>query len=394
MNNDDTREFAHEPEVRLDDSTKTDLHQTMTADIEQAAGIGRQPLVDNYKALIQERAIYYPVAYTFENELGRGRQGSVFVGLRQGARGCLTRHAIKVFDPGIYSNAKKYWTDMGRVASQVSTLHRLRSPNLVAMDSYDEVNGIGYVQMEVINGLDLRQVLRGTYHQGVKSLCTDSEWREITTGIFRPLDTGGHAIQPGIAIYIMRMILKGLETLHEAGFIHSDIKPANVMIDRFGYVKLIDYGRAARPREKSTILFGSPLYMAPEVHRRDQISERADLYSTGMVGLELMAGRPVVDHGDFSEPELLKMKEVLPTQIESFLPPSVRENAYLVGVMRRMLDPQPLSRHEDAVSAESGSHGLRTVHTQLTKIGQDADYTRLMGLYMAKAILVREASFV
>lgn len=378
----------------MDNSTMTGLDQTGSTGAESVTGIGRQPLIDNYMSLIQERAIYYPVAYTFERELGRGRQGSVFVGLRQGARGCVTRHAIKVFDPGIYSNAKKYWTDMGRIASQVSTLHRLRSPNLVAMESYDEVNGIGYVQMEVINGLDLRQVLRGVYHQGVKALCTEDEWRDIHKGIFRSSEQGGLAIQPGVAIYIMRMVLKGLETLHEAGFIHSDVKPSNVMVDRFGYVKLIDYGRAARPRERSTILFGSPLYMAPEVHRRDPISERADLYSTGMVGLELMAGRPVVDPTDLQEADLLSIKESLPGQVETFLPPSVRENAYLVEVMRRMLDPDPANRHEDAVAAESGDQGLRTVHTQLTKIGQDADYARLMGFYMAKAVAVREAALV
>ena len=64
-------------------------------------GAGSRQLAANYRAILAARAIHYPVAYRFPRELGRGRQGIVFLGLRQGARGCVTRHAIKLFDPSI-----------------------------------------------------------------------------------------------------------------------------------------------------------------------------------------------------------------------------------------------------------------------------------------------------
>src|SRR5512136_1295824 len=113
----------------------------------EPAGMTRHHLIDNYATIIGARAIYYPVAYQLTGELGRGRQGIVFLGLRQGARGCITQHAIKLFDPGIYRTPEEYWTDMGRLASQISRLQSLQSPNLVPRHSYDETYGIGYSLM-------------------------------------------------------------------------------------------------------------------------------------------------------------------------------------------------------------------------------------------------------
>ena len=136
------------------------------------SGKGMGQLVANFNAIVEERAIYYPVAYRFLRELGRGRQGIVYLGLRQGARGSVTRHAIKVFDPGIYANAKKYWTDMGRIAAQTSKLQTVKNPNLVAPDIYEEYNGIGYVQMERVDGVGLRYLLDGKHLERVKARST------------------------------------------------------------------------------------------------------------------------------------------------------------------------------------------------------------------------------
>ena len=88
---------------------------------------------------------------------------AVFQGLRQGARGCVTRHAIKVFVPTIYPNAKKYWTDMGRIAAQTTKMQQITSPHLVAPDIYEEDNGIGYIQMEMIDGVGLRYLMDGRH---------------------------------------------------------------------------------------------------------------------------------------------------------------------------------------------------------------------------------------
>ena len=349
-------------------------------------------LIDNYHAVIREQAIYYPVCYRFDRLLGEGHQGKVYVGLRQGARGCTTRHAIKIFDPAVYHTTQQYWTDMGRVASQLSTLQTLRSPNLVSMDTYDEVNGIGYLQMEVINGADLREICAGSFFHEVSELFEPESWSEVSRAIFHEEPGRPRMIQPGIAVYIMRMILKGLENLHEAGFLHSDIKPSNVMIDRFGHVKIIDYGRAVKPREKVSLLLGSPLYMAPEIHMREPGIEQSDLYSVGLVGLEMMRGEPLVDASKMSESDLLAYKLALPGRLESLLPAHVRDNRDLVQVLQRFIHPDPRQRFPDARSAETEDEGLRRVHQQLVQTGQDADYARLMGDYLSRLSLAREAS--
>jgi len=349
----------------------------------ESLGKGSSQLVANYQAILNARAIYYPVAYRFLRELGRGRQGVVFLGLRQGARGCVTRHAIKIFDPGIYPSAKKYWTDMGRIAAQTSKLQLVSSPNLVAPDIYEESNGIGYLQMEVVDGVSLRYLLDGKHLNEVRSRCTPEEWARFTDVMFR-VEGDKVSIQPGVALYIMRQALRGLETLHEMGFVHSDIKPANIMIDRLGYVKLIDYGRAVRLNERVSLLMGTPLYMPPEMHRREASMAQGDLYSVGLVGLEMLRGTPLAPPTLLNENDLLNLKNALPDQLADVLPDHVRQNAQFVELLKRFLDPDPRRRYSNAEDAEVGKQGLVLVHKQLARLGKDTEYGRELENYLAK----------
>ncbi|OGV43308.1 MAG: hypothetical protein A2X46_06635 [Lentisphaerae bacterium GWF2_57_35] len=352
------------------------------------AGLGRgsRQLVANYQAIIKARAIFYPVAYRFLKELGRGRQGVVFLGLRQGARGCVTRHAIKLFDPSIYPSAKKYWTDMGRIAAQSSKLQLVKNPSLVAPDIYEESNGIGYIQMEMIDGISLRDMLNGTHLEQVKHSSTPEEWARFTDVIFR-IEKGRIRIQPGVALYIMRQVLRGLETLHEMGFIHSDIKPANIMIDRLGYVKLVDYGRAVTINEKVSILMGTPAYMAPEMHQRGAHLIQSDFYSLGLVGLEMLRGEPLLFSKDkITEADLISYKNQLPGRLPSILPDHVRQNAQFVILLQRFLEVEPEKRYSSAEEAEVGSQGLLLVHKQLAQLGKDTEYGRELENYISKVM--------
>ncbi|MBU0678522.1 MAG: serine/threonine protein kinase [Verrucomicrobia bacterium] len=348
-------------------------------------GPAMHQLVENFHAIIRDRGIYYPVAYRFLREMGRGRQGRVFLGLRQGARGCITRHAIKIFDPSIYPSTEKYWTDMGRIASQTSIMQTLKSPNLVSRDIYDEANGIGYLQMEAIDGIDLRALINGYHLEVVKGRSSKREWSRFTDVIFR-LDNGNVSIQPGIALYVMRQVLRGLETLHETGFVHSDIKPGNIMIDPLGYIKIIDFGRAVRPHEHMTFLFGSPVYMAPETHRRRPSLIQSDLYSIGLVGLEMLLGKPLMGMERNSEEDLLNFKLSLPDRLPDLLPAHVLKNAELVEVLRRFVEPDPSKRYASAEDAEVGDESLLTVHKQLAKVGKDAEYGRELQHYVEKIL--------
>jgi len=377
----------HSQSTRLDNVTRetTAPEPSMSDPGRATSGKGLAQLVANYRAIIQARAIYYPVAYRFIKELGRGRQGVVFLGLRQGARGSITRHAIKVFDPGIYPNAKKYWTDMGRIAAQTSKLQTLKSPNLVAPDIYEEYNGIGYVQMERVDGVGLRYLLDGTHVGRAKKTSTAKEWGQFTDVVFR-LEGGRLGIQPGIAIYIMRRVLRALESLHDLGFVHCDVKPSNIMIDRLGYVKLIDYGRANVVNEKLSFLLGTPLFMPPEMHRREMAAVQSDIYAVGLVGLEMLRGEPLMKGTGITEADLLNFKMSLCDRLPQLLPEHVSRNAEFVQVMRRFLDPDPKRRFQSAQEAESGAGGLILVHKQLALLGKDTEYGRELENYLSKLV--------
>ncbi len=360
----------------------TGLTAVETAPAPTAPDPDLRRLVENYHELIRERGVRYPVPYQFSRELGKGRQGIVYLALRHGARGCLTRHAVKLHDPGIYSSAEKYWIDMGRLASQVSKLQPVHSDNLVMRETYDETNGIGYLQMAVIDGIDLQFLLGGTHLAIARSQSTDEEWAHFMATLFR-LEDGRFMLQPGVALYILRRVLMGLMVLHESGFLHADIKPSNIMIDRMGSVKLVDFGRAVEVGEPISILLGSPLYMAPETHRLEPSLVQSDLFSTGLVGLEMLRGETMRDCVDMTDAELLEFKLTLVERVEDMLPEHIRRSKRLVKVLKRFLHPQPGNRYPSARDAEESYYRLRGIYREMG-LDADAEYDRELLRYLEK----------
>ena len=367
----------------------TEMTTQLVGDSEQSpmertpkiVGMGRGQLTDNFRSILEVNAIYYPVAYRFDRRIGEGQQGVVYQAQRQGSRGCITKHAVKIFNPGVYSTVKKYWTDMGRIAAQVSRLQSSRSPQLVDCDIYEETNGIGYIQMELVDGMNLREFLNSRHLDIAQTQSSPREWTQFMKVLFN-FHENRLCIQPGVAVYIMRQILSGLETLHSARYLHCDVKPLNTMIDPLGYVKIIDFGRANFINERTTFLLGTPAYMAPEVHDRKQTSIQSDLYSVGLVGLELLRGKPVVELSRVNEAELIRAKYELPERLPSLVPPYVQRNDQLMGILARLLDPDPARRFPDARSAETTSEGLGLVHRQLTRLDIDSDYRRDLATYL------------
>lgn len=338
-------------------------------------------LISNYDSIIRAGALYYPVAYQFVRELGRGRQGRVFLAQRQGGRGCITEHAIKIFDPRLYRSTEEYWTDMGRIASQISRMQRVQSPNLVSRHIYEETFGIGYIEMEAIDGMDLRRFLTPDHLDLAHKNCPPKDWHKRIGSIFR-IEKDKVSLQPGIVVYILRGVLRGLECMNELNFIHSDIKPGNIMIDRHGNVNVVDFGRAVIVGEKLTFLLGSPMYMAPEVHRRETSGVEADLYSLGLVALEMLRGRRLMEGDNLTEGDLVAAKMNLSKRLTDMLPRHVTVNADLVSILKRFIEPDPTKRYRSAKDAEVGELGLKVVDKQLVKAGLDAEYSRDLSDYL------------
>lgn len=342
-------------------------------------------LTSNYRAILNNRSIPYPVAYHFIKELGHGRQGIVFLVTRQGARGCFTHHAIKLFDPRIYSSRAAYWTDMGRIAGQVSVLQPINNSNIVTTDFYEECTGIGYTHMQAIDGVDLRFLLDHRHLEIARSRSTPNEWKHFTNVLFRP-DGDRVTLHTGAALYIIRDVLRGLAVLHDNGFVHGDIKPTNIMIDIQGTVRLVDFGRAARIGERVNILLGSPLYMAPEIHRREPGHIQSDLFSTGLVMLEILKGNPITDLSDQDENRLLEFKNTIANRLEDFLPGHAIKHSEFVRVLKQFLAADMTERFGNAREAESGEASLATTRYRLAEFERATEYERELEAYLQKLV--------
>jgi serine/threonine protein kinase len=342
-------------------------------------------LVGSYRNILRIRSIPQPIYYQFLKELGHGRQGVVFLATREGARGCQTHHALKLFDPGIYSSGAKYWTDMERIATQISLLQPINNSNLVSRDFYEEYDGIGYLLMQAVDGVDLQFLLDGRHLEIARPRCTPEEWDDFFTTIFRQ-DDGRLSFQPGAVLHILRNALRGLAVLHTNGFIHGDIKPTNIMVDIQGEVKLVDFGRAARIGERVNILLGSPLYMAPEIHRREPGLIQSDLFSAGLVGLEMLTGGLINARADLNENELLDWKSTLANHLEQWLPAGVLNNIEFTRVLKRFLDSDAVHRHPSAKEAESGEQSLGSTRQWLNEIERETEYERKIEAYLHKLV--------
>ncbi len=151
------------------------------------------------------------------------------------------------------------------------------------------------------------------------------------------------------ALWIARQVAQGLAAVDEAGWMHGDVKPANIMISPVGHVTLVDLGLARRPADEdqgsAAVLVGTPWYMAPEtllgVGRSDI---RSDIYSLGVVLYEMLAGRRPFTAIDAAElvtahrtGPIVQLRELAPT-----VPPE------LAKLVHAMLAREPLRRPQNA----------------------------------------------
>ncbi len=218
--------------------------------------------------------------------------------------------AVKILGPSADEAFRERFADEARRAAAV--VH----PNVVTVFDEGRDGADAFMVMEHVRGKTLRDIVaqRGP-------------------------------LPPHEAARLVSQIAAALDAAHEAGVIHCDVKPANVIVDSLGVAKLTDFGiaRAARgPREHE--LIGTARYIAPERIEGLAPTERSDVYSLGLVGYELVAGRPA-----YAE---METEDLLRTRLDG-PPPSLRSarvgvSEELDQVVRRALARDPRDRYPSA----------------------------------------------
>ncbi|MBQ7145407.1 MAG: Stk1 family PASTA domain-containing Ser/Thr kinase [Lachnospiraceae bacterium] len=182
--------------------------------------------------------------------------------------------AIKVLKEE-YSSDANFVAKFRREAQAVSALNH---PNIVGVFDVGEQNGMYYIVMELVEGINLKK-----YIEKIGAM----DERE--------------------AVEVAMQVAKGLEAAHDKGVIHRDIKPQNIIISREGKIKVADFGiaRMVATETSTTSTMGSVHYISPEQARGDACDARSDIYSLGITLYEMVTGRVPFD-GDSSVSVALK----------------------------------------------------------------------------------------
>jgi streptogramin lyase len=251
--------------------------------------------------------------YTLESLVGRGGMGEVF----RAVDGHLARAvALKVLAPGLVHDE----ASRERILRESQLAASLDHPNVIPVYAAGEADGHVYIAMRLVEGSDLRSVLR-----------RDGR------------------LEPARAIALVAQVASALDAAHARGLVHRDVKPSNVLIDsqqEREHCYLADFGITTtasdlQPVDVSQRLLGTLAYVAPEQVRGDPVDARADVYSLGCLLFECLTGEvPFVRDSDIAV-VFAHLEEPPPKPSERVgeLPPEID------GVIARALAKQPGDRY-------------------------------------------------
>lgn len=250
--------------------------------------------------------------YEIVSELGRGGMGVVYKAREESLQRFV---AIKMLGNQLVDNESVALRFM-REARAVADLNH---PNLVQVFRVDRHEDQPYFVMEYVEGESLKCLIQ----------------RE-------------NKMQPLRALQILKEVAAGLAAAHDKGVIHRDIKPENIMLTKYGGVKVVDFG-IARVEEPGTRLtttgigLGTPSYLSPEVCLSQDVDQRSDIFSLGVVLFEMLTGdTPFKSDSPF---ELMtKVVEARMPDIKA-LNPNVDDGAK--QILAKMIAKRPKLRYQN-----------------------------------------------
>ena len=204
--------------------------------------------------------------YELEGVVGRGGMAEVYR-----ARDLRLDRVVAI--KTLRTDLARDQTFQARFRREAQSAASLNNPSIVAVYDTGEDMSTGvpvpFIVMEYVDGKTVRELLND-----------------------------GHRLLPERILEIISGVLRALEYSHQAGIVHRDIKPGNVMVTRNGDVKVMDFGIARAMSDAQATMtqtaqvIGTAQYLSPEQARGERVDTRSDLYSTGCLMYELLVGRP------------------------------------------------------------------------------------------------------
>ncbi|MFD7451358.1 protein kinase [Kitasatospora sp. NPDC059827] len=256
--------------------------------------------------------------YELVEQIGEGAFGAVWK-----ARDARIRRlvAVKVLLPGATGGAGS-GKDAARFAREVATAGALNHPSIVTVHDFGQHRTadrpVFFLVMELLDGAPLSRHLAA----GPPPLPLALDWAAQIAG--------------------------ALATAHRAGVVHRDVKPANVMVQSAGAVKVVDFGIARTGTAddgvtSTNVIVGTPAYMAPERFENRALDARSDLYAFGCLLHELLTGRPPFSGTLY---ELIRMHGEVPPTAPGALRPGLP--AELDALVLNLLAKDPAHRPAEA----------------------------------------------
>jgi serine/threonine-protein kinase len=347
-------------------------------------GAREHALVARYKEIAGTHELRWATHYRKLHLLGSGGQGAVYLAHRLGANGFDRPVSLKVFSPESYRDAASYQEDMANVGQIAARVARTQHDNVVDIHDFIDQDGIGVMEMEWLDGYDLRAVLSPAMLEKSRERLPAERWRDVNRVILTagPVQT---RLKPGVAIAVLRDCLVALAALHKNGIVHGDLKPGNIFLKRTGNAKIIDIGSAIEMRGVATRRMWSPAYAAPEVLQGDANTPRSDLASLGYVLVEMLAGRSPFEGLDTYN-ELIDAKANLGPRLAELLPPDVSGNDLLLNLCLRLVSPDPAQRFASAQAADVGRKGAADFQRQLVKGDLASEYDHDIRLWLENLV--------
>jgi serine/threonine protein kinase/Flp pilus assembly protein TadD len=255
--------------------------------------------------------------YQIIEELGKGGMGRVYKVFDTDIK---EKVALKLLKPEIASDRET----IERFSNELKYARKISHRNVCRMYDLGKAEGTHFITMEYVQGEDLKSMIR------------------MAAGL-----------SIGAVLSIGKQICDGLAEAHSLGVVHRDLKPQNIMIDKGGNAKIMDFGIARSIREKGitgpSVLIGTPEYMSPEQAEAKEVDYRSDIYSLGIILYEMATGR-VPFEGDTALSIAMKHKGEIPKNPKQ-INPNIPDD--LSGVILKCLEKDKAKRYQTATEVRS-----------------------------------------